>query len=243
MNSQNEDQADSSISDKDMQAVGEQAVAEYLRRNPEFFQDKPTLLTDLRIPHEVGGAVSLVERQMAALRESSERQQKQLQGLIQIARENDRLSQRLHQLTLGIMSCDSLSCLLELVMQRLREDFAADLLAVHLLAAAVDEQDRARAEFVAEPGIFRELFGKVLDAGKPCCERLKPAQLQALFGGQADAVGSTALLPLGEHGAIGLLAICSYDSGRFHVGMDTAFLMRMAQVISAALARHLSTPV
>jgi len=70
----------------------EQSVADYLRRHPCFFEDKPTLLVDLRVPHATGSAVSLVERQVAVLREGNAGLQKQLKELVQVARENGQLN-------------------------------------------------------------------------------------------------------------------------------------------------------
>ena len=46
----------------------EKAVIEYLKKNPEFFDRNPRLLQSLSLPHESGGTVSLVERQVATLR-------------------------------------------------------------------------------------------------------------------------------------------------------------------------------
>ena len=46
-----------------------------------------------------------------------------------------------------------------------------------------------------------------------------------------------ALVPLGENGAIGLLALGSAERERFHPGMSTEFLKRMGELITDALAR------
>jgi uncharacterized protein len=43
------------------------------------------------------------------------------------------------------------------------------------------------------------------------------------------------LVPLGEKGSIGLLALGSVDRDRFHPGMSTEFLARMADLIADAL--------
>lgn len=215
---------------------------DYLRHHTEFFQDKPMLLADMRIPHDAGGAVSLVERQIGALRESSQRQQKQLDGLIDIARENDRLNEQLHRLILGIFECGNLGDLLDLVALRLQEDFSADMVAIRLLSAPMNKANNARSELVKEPEAFQKLFQHLLSAGKPFCGRLKAEQLEALFGQHADAVGSVALLPLGEKGSVGLLAICSYNESRFQPGADTAFLVRMTEVIAAVLSAYLKVP-
>ena len=44
-------------------------VAAYLQENHHFFEAYPDLLAELSLPHESGGAVSLIERQIAVLRE------------------------------------------------------------------------------------------------------------------------------------------------------------------------------
>ena len=128
----------SSNKEKDFQnaglQIGEQGVTDYLRRHPEFFEDKPSLLADLRIPHHAGNAVSLVERQIQALRESNESRQAQLDALIQIARDNGALNYRLHQLTLQLMECDDLDSMLTIISNRLRKDFNADMVEICLLS-------------------------------------------------------------------------------------------------------------
>ncbi len=48
-------------------------------------------------------------------------------------------------------------------------------------------------------------------------------------------MGSVALVPLGEKGSIGLLALGSADRDRFHPGMSTEFLARMGDLVADAL--------
>jgi uncharacterized protein YigA (DUF484 family) len=45
-----------------------------------------------------------------------------------------------------------------------------------------------------------------------------------------------ALVPLGEKGSVGLLALGSTDRDRFHPAMSTEFLARMAELIAASLS-------
>lgn len=223
--------------------IGEQGVANYLRSHPNFFEDKPSLLSDLRVPHQTGSAVSLVERQVATLRESNENRQAQLDGLIQIARDNDRLNSHLHQLTLQLMEAGELDILLTIISDRLKNDFDADLVSVHLSCSPVSEANSSRSEFVADVDAFNRLFKSVLKSArggtKPYCGRLKAEQLQNLFADRAEDIGSSALLPLGNEGSLGLLAIGSLDRNRFTLGTDTHFLARMAEIMSAALGKHL----
>lgn len=221
--------------------VGEQGVADFLRRHPEFFEDKPSLLADLRIPHHAGNAVSLIERQIQALRESNESRQAQLDALIQIARDNDTLNYRLHQLTLQLMECEELDSMLTIISNRLRKDFSADLVEIRLLASPLNDNQSPLPEFVADVDAFCGQFQRLLGVGKPFCGRLKTEQLHLLFADRAEAIGSTALLPLGKDGMMGLLAIGSFERGRFSVSVDTDFLGRMADIISVALKKHLDS--
>jgi uncharacterized protein YigA (DUF484 family) len=74
-------------------ALDEQAIAEYLTRHPNFFNDFPTLLTDLHIPHPHGThAVSMSERQLIAMRDKVRMLENKLAELIQFGVENDGIS-------------------------------------------------------------------------------------------------------------------------------------------------------
>jgi uncharacterized protein len=65
---------------------------------------------------------------------------------------------------------------------------------------------------------------------------VRDSQRELLFGAEANDIGSVALVPLGDHGSLGLLALGSTDRDRFHPGMSTEFLARMAELIADALA-------
>jgi len=219
----------------------EQSVADYLRRHPGFFEDKPTLLADLRVPHATGSAVSLVERQVAVLRESNTGLQKQLKELVQVARENGQLNAQLHKFTLQIIENDSLDALLILINKQLCRNFSASRVALRLLVGAGDGKSVSRDEFPADADAFRGLFRRLLRAGKPHCGPLNGEQLVALFGEQAESIASSAVLPLGKQGDLGLLAIGSFEKDRYHTSMDTSFLDNLAEVITVAMGKYLDT--
>jgi len=64
---------------------------------------------------------------------------------------------------------------------------------------------------------------------------VRDSQRELLFGTEANDIGSVALVPLGEKGSLGLLALGSTDRDRFHPGMSTEFLGRLAELISDAI--------
>jgi uncharacterized protein len=79
-------------------------------------------------------------------------------------------------------------------------------------------------------------FETLFASGKPRCGQARDSQREFLFGTDANDIGSIALVPLGEKGSVGLLAIGSTDRDRFHPGMSTEFLARMGELIADALS-------
>ncbi len=84
-----------------------EAVAAYLRAHPEFFVDHDELLAELRLPHQPGAAVSLVERQVKLLRERNIEMRHRLSQLMDVARDNDRLFDKTRRLVLDLLDADS----------------------------------------------------------------------------------------------------------------------------------------
>jgi uncharacterized protein YigA (DUF484 family) len=85
-------------------------------------------------------------------------------------------------------------------------------------------------------------FETFLKGSRPQCGRFKAEQLQYLFGDQAQAIESVALIPLGHHCKHGLLAIGSQEASRFHPGMGTLFLTHLGELMDLLLGEHLETP-
>jgi len=80
-------------------------------------------------------------------------------------------------------------------------------------------------------------FEALLATGKPRCGQVRDTQRDFLFGPEAASIGSVALVPLGDAGSVGLLALGSAERERFHPGMSTEFLKRMGELITDALSR------
>ena len=66
---------------------------------------------------------------------------------------------------------------------------------------------------------------------------MRDTQRDFLFGQDANDIGSVALVPLlaEKGGQLGVLALGSTDRDRFHPGMSTEFLGRMADLIADSL--------
>jgi len=203
-----------------------QTVVQYLKQQPDFFNQHPELLQRLDLPHQSGGAISLIERQVKGLREEASRYQRQLEELVHVARENEALNQRLHQLTLTLIEAVSFDEVINALEDKLHEDFQAEAVEVHLFSSAEADRD-------SHPDL--DGFREFLDAAQPRCGRLPQSQLEYLFGPQAGDIHSTALIPILGQGLLGLLAFGSYSEDRFHPGMGTEYLTRLGEIVSKTL--------
>ncbi|MBE2294025.1 MAG: DUF484 family protein, partial [Phycisphaerales bacterium] len=81
----------------------EREVVHWLNAHPEFFLHHSDLVESLRIPHPCKPAVSLLEYQNHLLREHSQRLREKLLELVAIARDNDRLAERVQRLALALL--------------------------------------------------------------------------------------------------------------------------------------------
>ena len=81
------------------EAINDDTVAQYLQTYPDFFERNSALLARLRLPHvrNSGQTVSLVERQVDVLRERNLGLERKLNELIDVARTNEALTDKIHR--------------------------------------------------------------------------------------------------------------------------------------------------
>jgi uncharacterized protein YigA (DUF484 family) len=219
---------------KEAETVTAAAVEGYLRRHPEFFENHLELLETLKIPHPTGVAVSLISRQVQQLRDKNRKLQVQLNEMLQIARDNDTLRQRLHQLALTLLDAKELEDALAGLEWGLHEYFQTDFVTVRIAVPAIESPVTGLYMPPESPGT--ELLGAVLESGKPHCVKPGSEQAAFLFGAHASDVASCAVVPLQHAGLRGLLGIGSRDPDRFTPGMGFLFLTQMGEILSARLA-------
>ena len=82
-----------------------EAVANYLKQHPEFFEEHADFLADMVIPHPHGGrAISISERQILSLREKGKQLEGKLRELIDFGEENDAIGDKVQRLTLALIA-------------------------------------------------------------------------------------------------------------------------------------------
>ena len=214
----------------------EEAIADYLRSHPDFFERHSTLLLSLKLPHRTGGtAISLVERQVSMLRQRNAQLERQFKDLVAVAKLNDALVEKIHQLGMQLMRASSVAARLERLETGLREDFAAERAVLVLFDAPADAERPGFVKRVAADDPAVRPFTAFLRAARPRCGPLRDRQ-KAIFDRDADSVTSAAMVPLGKDASVGFLVIGSRDPDHFHPGKRMDFLSRLGELLSVALA-------
>ena len=220
----------------------EEQVYRHLEKNPDFLTQHPHLLELVQLKHGSGQATSLIEHQVAQLREKNSELGRQMQQLIQIAAENEKLMSRLHRLSLRLSALENLSEFFTTLEIALASDFDAEQLYVGLFCELQSDDPIPSVNQLNGDDPELKQFSAFLDGGETICGRLKQEKLTFLFADFADEVESTALVPLGKNSEYGFLAIGSGDPNRFYPGMGTLFLELLGDVVSHRLAKSKLEP-
>ena len=224
--------------------ISEEQVIIYLRNHADFFQQHSHLLGELHLRHESGGAVSLVERQVAILRERNMVMRRRMNELMQTAKYNDELFAKTRTLTLELLHVDSWHELNEVLATYVLTDFHADFVCCHLSALAsaghagippvsLDHLESHSGNLPHE---------RFVRGSYPVCTTLRAEELGVLFPSAVhEAEGSAVLAPLTVEAPAGCLAIGSRDPNGFTPDMDTLFVTYIAEVLSRVVQRLAST--
>lgn len=212
-------------------------VAAYLKAHPDFFIDQDELLTQMRIPHVRGSAVSLVERQMLVLRERNAEMHQRLTHLLETARDNEHLFSKVRHLTLEMITAQTLDELVGVVDDNLRHAFKVPFVGLSLFSDRLISVGRSTTLKIAQQHI-----GNLLLGGKVCCGVLRPTELAFLFGeDQAEQIKSAAVVILDYQGIQGVLAVGSSDQQHYNSSVDTLFLTYLADVLARVLPSMLAS--
>ena len=214
-----------------------ETVAAYLRLHPEFFIDHDELIPELRIPHQRGDTVSLVERQVKLLRERNIEMRHRLSQLMDVARDNDRLFDKTRRLVLDLLDASSLEEVVSCVEDSLRREFQVPFVSLILFSDAPLPVGRSVSSAEAH-----QTIGGLLAGGKTICGVLREHELNFLFGAEGAQVGSAAVVSISHQGLHGVLAIGSADPQHYKSSLGTLFLGYIAEVL-ARVVPGFATPL
>lgn len=200
--------------------VTAEVVSDYLRDNPDFFNQHPEVLSELKITHVGDGAVSLVERQVATLRERNAELRRRLDALMSVAEQNETLLEATQEVIASIAERGSYEDLATLFCDLVRKRFGVELVAFHWCDAEISSDAISVAS---------HLMGNKNASSGP----LRAHELNALFR-EDKGEGSAALARLSTRsGDRAVIAVGSTDAVRYGIGDGTLFLEYLGNVIGS----------
>ncbi len=225
--------------------ITEDDIAQFLTHTPGFFERHAQMLASVQITSPHGArAVSLQERQAEMLREKIKGLEQRIMEMVRNSNDNVAIAHKVHQWTSALLQVRDPFDLPQAVVEGVRTLFDVPQAAIRVWGVAGPYID---ADFTRGASDDARAFASSLTM--PFCGPnlgFEPASwlVQSASGGVvAEPATSLALLPLREGAidsatpAFGLLVLGSPDPHRFDAAMGTDFLSRMAELVSAALAR------
>ena len=197
-------------------------VAQFLKANPQFFDQNPQLLESIYVPHPHGGrAIPLTERQIISLREKLRLLEAKLGEFVRFGEDNDAIGEKVHRLSLALVGAKDESAATQALHFHLREDFSVPHVALKLWT---------------HDDVPADLRDKAESMGAPLCGPAAGNPYLAWFGEAEAHVRSIALVPLGQTRTVGLLALGSEDPQRFFAEMGTLYLRRIGELTAGVIA-------
>jgi uncharacterized protein YigA (DUF484 family) len=206
-------------------------VLAWLQAHPEFFtahsEHLANQLSDLALPAKRGNVLSLHAARATKAATAAERLALRQQRLVATARANAQVADAIFTAVIGLLACKNLAELRHLVQTSLKRDLDLDATRLLLISARPSATTLTAAqlnELCPEPVKLRTLTDPL--------ER-------KFYGPKGNMLQSDALLRLaGPDGQpLGLLALASHQTTRFHAGQSTELAAFLAAALGTCLAK------
>jgi len=225
--------------EKEQRLATDLQLISLLRENPDILNRHPELLPVLEVSHSSGGAVSLIERQVVVLRQKIQTQEKQLLDLVEVARDNDRLAEIRHQLSVDLLSSHDIDDVINIVLDAFKTALSADYAVVKLFSEDKGLIEQDSNLYVDKNDEALSAFKTMMQHKNTVCGKSTEEQKTYLFNDKADSIKSVAVIPLVAGANLGLIGLGANDMARFNASMGTDFLSQIGELVSASLAVHL----
>jgi uncharacterized protein YigA (DUF484 family) len=197
-------------------------VKEYLTNNPQFFENNAAFLAGIYLPSPHGsGTISLAERQQLAQRDKIKALEERFNELVQNAKENDSIANKIHQFTVLLQQARNFDAIEQLISYHLPEEFSISESTLRIWEAPLDP---INAENLVFSEIPETTFNWVKNIHNVYCGE-KPTSID-IDDWFIEPAASVAVLPLKLSKIYGFLALSSDKVDRFYVGMGTDFLQK-----------------
>jgi uncharacterized protein YigA (DUF484 family) len=214
--------------------LGSEEVAQYLKQHPQFFDEYADMLSDIYVPHPHGGrAIPISQRQIVTLRDNNQILQDKLRELVKFGEENDVIGEKIHHLSIKLLTFPHLNDLLNDLNSILQDNFSIPH--VELRLWDIDFDSLEISKFISTNTEIHKMTNSLLH---PYCGPQLIDEIKHWFGEGATNLHSFSMIPLKTKQTIGLLVLASEEPQRFYPEMGTLYLQRIGELISTSISRY-----
>jgi len=203
-------------------------LSDYLTQHPNIFQQYPELL-ELVTLTDSRGTASLLERQVAMLKERLGEHKNQQSQFMQVARENEQISDSFSHIICRLIAFTNLS--------QFATEFPAELRATFKIDEVSFKTAQAASQRPSDNEGYDDAVRRMVN-NRAVCDNRWPSSIMNLFF-SAD-ISSAALIPMRTSGSkkpLGILALGSNNPERYTNDLGTAHLDRLGLMSGLCLAR------
>ena len=216
-------------------------IITYLRNHPDFFVKHTDILSELNLPHNTAGNIaSLIEYQVAQLRQENSGLNKNLERSEKDVLHQRELANEIHDLSLQLMKIDSLKKLNDLLTKSLKHHYQAERFLFLIFQTPVRYKNFSNIHFLEANSKLAFMFTELFHHNKPLCDSLQTEHIEALFGVgvETESIQSTALIPVQQSDWHGLLVLGNKMQDQYSHGFEID-LLNYITMISAALVENI----
>jgi uncharacterized protein YigA (DUF484 family) len=207
-------------------------IAQFLRDNPDFFNEHADTFANMRVPHpHETRAISLGERQIMTLRSRAKDLEWRLAGLIHNAGSNEKISASLNAWCRRMLAEPDARKLPGHIVRSLSDLFDLPAIALRLW----NLPGLGESEFTQDVTDSIKAYAQGL--AKPYCGPLQDQEAAQWLGQPPASLAIVALHPDSDATPFGLLVLGSDDAEHFTADMATDFLEVINGLASASLLR------
>ncbi len=216
--------------------ISEHDIINYLQNDLDFFVRHPEQLLAINVSNRNGKVASLINHQVNVLKDRNHQLKSKLSEMIQYAEYNEKIMTQIFELTLRLSQISHVANVTKYFIAFVKKAF--DCKMVRIVVPVYDKLDTNSSVLCIEnEEQFLPIFNEFMRSNRPICGRLKAEKLKFIFGKNADNVGSSVMLPIGENAQKGILVFASEQESRFHPDMSTDLLSRLAQILEFKLSK------
>ncbi len=202
--------------------------SQFLQENPDIFQKYPKLLENLNLS-DTRGAPSLLERQIATLKNRLSEFHSQHHDFLEVARENEQISDSFSDVICQLIAFNNLS------------EFSSELPKLIRDAFEIDEVTCKSTQSFSHKANESQSFNDALRrlrSNQATCDNRWPSNILSIFF--SESIKSAALIPMttsGNDNILGILALGSKNADRYNNELGTAHLNRLGVMSGICLSR------